>query len=57
MLFPSWSRNGKLLTLQRDVRQGGLDFYDVWTVRTDGTHFQRVTHDGFTDGVPNWGPR
>ena len=52
--YPSWSPSGGRITLQRDVREGEFDFYDVWTMKANGTDFHRVTHDAFTDGVPNW---
>jgi len=54
--YPAWAPDGRRIAFQRDVVTNGLDFFDIWTMKPNGTGLKRLTKDGFLDGEPTWQP-
>jgi Tol biopolymer transport system component len=52
--FPSWSPSGDRIAFTRET--GGINSYDIFTVRPDGTDLQQLTHSPGNDAHCAWSP-
>jgi len=54
VLSSSFSPDGKSIVFSKGPNGGNID---VFTMRLDGSHVQRVTRSKLWDSAPDWGPR
>ena len=52
--FPAWSPDGQLLAMTSDA-EGPAGFYNIYSVRSDGTSLHRLSFGG-ADFYPAWSP-
>jgi TolB protein len=50
---PDWSPDGTSIAISKGPEGGNID---VFALRLDGTHMQRITHSTLWDSAPDWGP-
>jgi Tol biopolymer transport system component len=55
--IPSWSPNGKFIAFIC-LREGGINDYEIYTIKTDGSALKRITNDSSPDIIDfaRWSP-